>query len=307
MTTGKDKPIKTFATIFSGFGGADIGLIQAGLTPVYAIEYDKKIAEVYRMNFGDHILAKDANDVDWSTLPSPDWLHASPPCTNASQANTYYRGEKSQDIDLAHSISSAIQIQTPTIFTLENVWLYRNFESFQIITRTLDELGYFYMFENVNFYDLGLPQSRRRLILRASRIGMIPFLPEKKKVSWYDALKDVLPYCEKSSLLEWQKKRLKEHDLQFALIPGTLNQYGTHLTIKNKNQPSFTITASKNGNDIRAIANGNVYKLNVQCLAILQSFPNNFVFPDNIHLTRKGIGNAVPPLVMRIIAELFLH
>lgn len=307
MTTCEIKRIKTFATIFSGFGGADIGLIQSGLTPIYAIEYDSEIAAVYRTNLGNHILEKDVNDVNWSSLPSPDWLHASPPCTNASLANIKFRGEKIQDIDFAHSISNAIRIQTPSIFTLENVCLYKNFESFQIIIKTLDELGYFYVFEDINFYNLGLPQDRKRLILRASKMGMFFSFPQNKKVSWHEALKDYLYDCEKSNLFEWQKKRLKEDDLEFALIPGTLNGYATHITVRKKNQPSFTITSSKNTRDIRAIANGNVYKLNIQCLAILQSFPINYVFPENDRLARKGIGNAIPPLVTRIMAELFLN
>jgi DNA (cytosine-5)-methyltransferase 1 len=43
----------TFASLFSGGGGADIGALQAGYTPLWAVEYDATIAEWYTRNLPD--------------------------------------------------------------------------------------------------------------------------------------------------------------------------------------------------------------------------------------------------------------
>ena len=47
-------------SLFSGAGGLDLGLVQAGNTVVWANDVDASAAETYRKNLGDHIVCKDA-------------------------------------------------------------------------------------------------------------------------------------------------------------------------------------------------------------------------------------------------------
>ena len=91
----------TFASLFSGGGGADIGAIQASYTPLWAVEYDTTIAEWHTRNLPDtRMIVAPVQDVDYSTLPRVDWLHASPPCINASSAKSD-GGETDLDIEMA--------------------------------------------------------------------------------------------------------------------------------------------------------------------------------------------------------------
>ena len=168
--------LETFATMFSGGGGADLGLLAAGLRPVWAVERDPRIAAVYAENFGHWPIVADVCAVDYAALPRCDWLHASPECTRASKANRH-AGESPIDLAVGEAVQRALVAMRPLVFTLENVWEYRRFSAFRGICRELERLGYVYDFDHVNAADHGVPQTRKRLILRASRLLLPPLPP----------------------------------------------------------------------------------------------------------------------------------
>lgn len=166
---------KTIATLFTGFGGVEVGAIQAGLRPIWGIEYNPKIAAVANKNLGNHVIVADVCRVDPATLEKPDVLHASPVCKNASVAS---KGEEAEeDRETARAVVRFIDTLRPQVFTLENVYPYRHFQSFKIITGCLSKNGYMWDYENVNAADYGVPQTRRRLILRAVYGRLLPQLP----------------------------------------------------------------------------------------------------------------------------------
>jgi DNA-cytosine methyltransferase len=206
------------ATLFSGGGLVDIGAMQAGWQPVWAIEYDPSISDSYRQNIGDHILTADVCDVDYSQLPSVDWLHASPSCVNASRAKAH-NGETEGDVRCAEAVVRALQAQQPQFFTLENVWTYRNFESFRMILNAVADLGYFYDFNHLNMANYGVPQNRWRLFLIASR-GFLPVLYSSKPTCWLTAVQDLLPELRKSEFPKWQQRKLESNRLAEFVVNG---------------------------------------------------------------------------------------
>ena len=362
-----------FATMFSGFGGADAGLMAAGMTPLWGVEYDAAIADVYRRNIGDHVIVADVRTVDYAALPAVDWLHASPSCVRASVANVDAT-EATEDIEAAQAVVRALQAHRPQVFTLENVWGYRNFAAFRLILDTIGSMGYFYDFEHVNAADLGVPQTRRRLILRATR-GLLPPMPAPVPwVGWYEAIADLLPDLPESKLAPWQIARLPDEVrtmflangkygdalvmaaqdepantitansnqayLKAMLVDGKLGSESTNMTTRDGEAPCFTVTTSHNQRDMRAVLvdGGNttrpattieqsspamtvqawhgrrtshapvavahrIVAMTPRCLARFQSFPDWYELPDKRSLAAKGIGNAVPPLLMQRIAE----
>lgn len=76
----------TFATLFSGGELVGVGMRNAGLVHRWGIELDDAIANVARLN-GFNVLTADILDIDPAGLEPVDALHASPPCTRASNAN----------------------------------------------------------------------------------------------------------------------------------------------------------------------------------------------------------------------------
>lgn len=209
--------MKTFASLFSGFGGADIGAMQAGLTPLWGVEYIPEIAAVANANLGNHIMVADILDLDPATFATVDVLHASPPCPNFSVAKAG-AVETPHDLAMAQKVAAFVTTLRPRVFTLENVWGYRNSQSWAVIRDALYEAGYWLNVEHVNAADFGVPQTRKRMIVRAILGGWVPYLPAPVSwVGWYAAIEDLLPTLPESKLAPWQLARLPD-DLRQSLL-----------------------------------------------------------------------------------------
>lgn len=234
--------LSTFGTLFSGGEGAGIGLQAAGLRHMWGVEYDPAIAAVAQRN-GFAVRVADVRAVDYTTLPAVDWLHASPVCTRASNANPNAT-ESPEDIDTAAAVVRALDAIRPQVFTLENVWGYRDFTAFKTICKALGDHGYFWDFEHVNAADMGVPQTRKRLILRASR-GMLPHLPAPVPwVGWYEAIEDLIPTLPESQLAPWQLARLPE-GIANVLISNAKTEYGNGMA--SAEEPAWSVTSQTAG------------------------------------------------------------
>ena len=234
------------ASFFSGAGFADVGYKAAGFTPVYALEYIPEIAEVYRLNLGDHIVVGDVRDADFSHLKGIDLLHTSPVCTRASTANPNAT-EHSLDIECGEATARGIHQIRPRWFALENVYKYQTFESFKIIVNQLEKEGYKYIIERINCADVGVPQTRKRLILRASLDNQPTPLPLTHKGNWqgwYAAIEDLIPDLPECKLAPWQVSRLPKHLKDNMLLDcknGARTEEKGGPTLRATADPCFTI------------------------------------------------------------------
>lgn len=250
--------VNTFASLFTGGGGADYSARRQGFTHLWGIEYDAKIASVAELN-GFSAIVADICAVDFAALAAPYWLHMSPPCTNASQANAN-AGETPLDMALAHACIRAIEALRPRRISLENVWGYRNFASFQAILAALASAGYSTGFWHLNAADYGIPQTRKRLCLVASLdhtprkplptherrpnlFDMFALLPWN---GWYAAIEDLIPGLPDSAFAPWQLERLPEH-LKTMLFSGN-----SKVSPRQRTDPAMTLMAGRIGTAIRA-------------------------------------------------------
>ena len=76
-------------SLFSGAGGLDLGLIQAGNEIVWANDIDKNAVETYRRNISNHIVLGDIKDIDVTELPDAEVVVGGFPCQGFSQANRF--------------------------------------------------------------------------------------------------------------------------------------------------------------------------------------------------------------------------
>lgn len=249
---------KTEASLFGGGQGAGVGARRAGYRSLWSVEYDQKIADVATAN-GFNMIVADVCAVDYSALQRPYWLHMSPVCTRASNANAKAT-ENDLDISTAKACCRAITMLQPRRISLENVWGYRNFAAFRLICATLKDEGYAFDYWHLNAADYGVPQTRRRLALVASKDHQprrpVPTHYNDKEapismlyrpwVSWYDAIADLIPDLPDSAFAEWQLKLLPA-DLRQSVLVNT----DTKMGICEIEKPCFTLVSSPRIKDIK--------------------------------------------------------
>jgi DNA (cytosine-5)-methyltransferase 1 len=333
--------MRTYGTLFAGGGFTDAGLNMAGFTPRWAIELDPAIAAVHRQNLGDHVTVGDVTLIDPSTLEPVDLLWASPPCQAYSIARDSSLPERA-DKDAGKSVIRFVDALNPKLVVIENV---EGFLGSPVCNWLIEELwahGYWVDAAIYSAADFGVPQSRRRAIIRAKRGAMVPqLLPTRRKhKGWYQAVADLLPRCAEKALAPWQEKLLPEliggsifaevhnckrmastrtvdepattvscasasrpsHTLA-VLLDGSPASNGERLPIRTDRQAGFTVTATQDHRPFKAVTEGRVVQLSTRCLARLQTLPDWYVLPERRSLASKIIGNGVPCLFAKAIAE----
>lgn len=302
---------------FAGFGGVEIILSKCNFDTI-SVEIRDDIAEVNRLN-GGNVITADILDMDPYQYIGYHLYHFSPPCPPFSIASKI-KGERKIDIQLAQKIANFVRIGKPKYITLENVWLYRHSQSWDIIYQSMIKSGYQVKVLHLNSANYGVPQTRKRMIVVASKKHLNdPIHTHRKRdgnilqtsmfeqlpywVGWYEAIEDLIPELPESKFAKWQAKRLKDNNFGTFIVDGQLLN-GKKLIIRTQNNPIFTITASHYKRLIRTrLPHGKVVSMTTRALARFQSFPDWYILPDNKTLATHGIGNAVPPKMYEAILK----
>lgn len=170
--------MNTFADLFCGGGLGARGAVNAGMTPLVAVDLWKIATDTYKANFPSAVAINDriekVNPTDYIVPGTLDLLLASPECTNHSKAkgnatiNDYSR-------DTAFHTVQWVAALRPRWFIIENVVEMRDWHRYQELVDALRSLGYKTSEEKITASDFGAPQSRTRLFL----IGGVCATPPK--------------------------------------------------------------------------------------------------------------------------------
>lgn len=320
--------MKTFADLFTGAGGAATGAALAGMKTIWGVELVDDFAAIARLN-GHPVITADVNEFvyseDYAQLQRPDWLHCSPPCVTASLLNVG-AVETEADRSMAQSIVACLDSQRPDFFSLENVKEYRRYDSYRYIVEALKDKGYKATEAVLNASGFGIPQSRERLFLVASRVkdpglpsnshdtagnGQLPMFGSRV-VGWGEVIRGAAmsaPYKLSARMEEMVPKDFHGQ----ALMSGwqmTTNFRDGGLTIRRPSEPAPTILAKATQPSCRPIIitrlrTGKIFArvLSLEAIAALQSFPDNYDWGLSDATALRTIGNAVPPKLMAKIIE----
>ena len=316
-----DAPIAV--VFFAGGGGIEAGMVQAGIRPVIAVEFDpskpelsRAIAKTHHHNFSEYgckIIQLTVQEVAQSGFlgfpTNPDYLHASPVCANFSQAHTAKAGkggETANDLSAAIAVAEAIRQLQPRAFTLENVPRYQNSQSFSIILSALEQEGYSVTYSVVSMDKFGLPQARRRLVLVASRGFRVALPSGATPCGWYTAIAHLIPTMPDSQLLPKQRQAVEQFLTANEPTPLLIQRVGgrTESKYKPAHLPCNTILRShftdhKGCNRSKFadiwLPDGTVKSLSIEGAAILQGFPDWYEFPNETATAGSIIGYSVPP------------
>ena len=162
------KVLKTI-DLFAGIGGIRLGFEKAGFKTVFANDFDKSCKITYGLNFDNvKLTLEDIKKIKSSDLPDFDFLLAGFPCQAFSIAG-YREGfkDKKGRGNLFFEIARILQDKHPEGFLLENVknlTTHDNGNTFKVIIKTLNKLGYHIKYRVLNSMDYGnVPQSRERV------------------------------------------------------------------------------------------------------------------------------------------------
>jgi len=162
------KPYQTkfsAVSLFSGCGGSDIGLVLAGITPLWAIEINRSACEMYTKLTGySHIVQSDIAKI--TTFPQADILIGCYPCQGYSQGG---RREDTDEINfLYRHFDRALRQIRPLAFIVENVNGMRFSQNCHLLNNQLRRFrsaGYRVTWQVMDAKNFGLAQDRKRLFI----------------------------------------------------------------------------------------------------------------------------------------------
>lgn len=304
--TGK-KNLLNGGSYFSGGGLLEEGL-KGIVNPTIAVEFNQKVAGVYRNNFGEHIVTADVRNVDPASLVKNidgpvAYFHASPVCKNFSKAKQSAE-ELPLDKATAQSTAEFISKVRPKIVTIENVKGYRDSESMKIILDELKKQGYNYDVDVYNAADYGAYTSRERLIVRAVRDWSLPAKPmvmlaDDRPSGWLEAVADIIDTLpeKKGGVAKWMDERLMAMGIDYRNIDKPLYVFGSGYS-KDRIGYAFADelvpTLRTKGGDVIVMPDGRVLKATPRVLARISGMSDEYEMPKTDDLAHTIVGNGIP-------------
>lgn len=151
-----------------------------------------------------------------------------------------------------------------------------------------------------------LPEELRTMLVAQGKYGDDLVMAQQDKPSFTITAKNQDKFGDgiRYAVAPAQTIGANEHGSKAFIVDGkNSGNFGNGPTTLPAESPVFTIQASQAKSMPRAFDGGRVVAMTPRALARFQSFPDSYVLPDSKTLAAKGIGNAVPPLVMQRIYE----
>ena len=186
MPPALDSSPDTVISLFSGAGGLSKGFALAGCKPVAGAEIDRDARATYEANLGIPCLGLDLSAVTPAELRqsmgigrAPFAIVGGPPCQGFSSAGM--RDGADPRNRLIFNYLHIVEELRPRWFLFENVEGLLTANGGQSIFQLAQKflaLGYWIRIEKINFAAVGVPQSRKRVLIVGNRLGLDFRLPE---------------------------------------------------------------------------------------------------------------------------------
>ena len=331
--------------LFCGTGGLSYGMKCRGLRILSGYDIDSTCKFAYETNNEAKFHYKDIRKIcgdDIKKSYSRKSIRVLAGCAPCQPFSSYAHTNKKKDpnkYDLLYEFGRLVKEVEPDIVTMENVPSILTFSLkpvFSDFVKTLQEKGYNVQYQVVFCPDYGIPQTRKRLVLLASRLGSIKLIDKTNTPKNYKTVGDTIRELEPleaggASKMDPLHRCRSLNAINLARIHNT--PYGgswkdwpeelvlqCHRKVSGKSfgsvygrmkweEPSPTITTECTG-----LGNGRFghpeqdRALSIREAALLQTFPISYIFFENesevsLKNASRYIGNAVPPRLGEVIAE----
>lgn len=321
-----------YIDLFSGSGGFSLGFDWAGFENIFSVEYDHEICETYRHNFPNHNLIEcditkleDNKILELVEGKDIDVVIGGPPCQGFSMAGKI--GRQFADDPRNHLFKEfvrVVRLVNPKCFVMENVarlYTRLNGQTRNEIITHFENLGYSVEAKIICASEYGVPQNRYRVLFIGRKtdnfmhqqivfpqkvggnpptikdaIGKYPPLKsgESSDVPNHEAMVHSTQMLEKMSYVKDGGGR---DDIPEDIRPkkGDIRKYIRYDSAK----PSICITG-----DMRKVFHYEQNRaLTVRELAAIQTYPDSYVFLGSKIKQQQMVGNSVPPVLAKAIAE----
>lgn len=161
----------TVGSMFAGIGGICLAFKNNGCNLIWANEIDKYACKTYRLNFGNEYLVEgDIQKISTKDIPKFDILTAGFPCQTFSSVGLL-QGFNDPRGNLFFETARVINAINPKVVFLENVAnliKHDDGKTFEVILKTLEDLGYYVVYKVMNAKEYGnIPQQRNRIYIVA--------------------------------------------------------------------------------------------------------------------------------------------
>lgn len=267
----------TAKSYFSGAGGMDLGLIEAGIDIIEHFEIDKKCCQTLRTNLNGNVNECDISKITVLDQQDADIYVGTFPCTHYSTAADI-KGTRTGD-DLFLHFFRHIALARPEMYIVENV---PGMKKFQVVMEALTKLPEYYVrIECPINANMWLPQERKRLILIGSKK---PFdniqYPEYNRIK----LKDIIDKDADVNIPAYAIARLNGNYRDKPIISNPDNDDLAPTCVAHYAKDVSTRMV-KDGRRIRPYT--------VREYARLQGFPDWYSFAGTDRDAYRQIGNAV--------------
>lgn len=328
------------ADFFSGCGGTSLGFSQAGIEPVLAVDWEPDAAATYRLNFPrTAVVERDVRDLGVEEVGAALRLSGArirlfagcAPCQPFA-GHRHEPASRDGRSFLLLDFLRLIQSLEPELIFVENVAGMRRLSASQgPFAEFVDEISrtHHLAYDTIASADYGVPQTRRRLVLVASRLGPID-LPEPTHGpatghphttvrEWIGGLPRIAAGCDSPELDSHRAMRLSglnlsriratpeggdRRDWPERLWPDChRGGFDGHTDVYGRlwwDKPAPTLTTK-----CISYSNGRFghpdqdRALSAREAALLQTFPVDFQFAGSLTSQARQIGNAVPVALAR--------
>jgi len=332
----------TVLDLFSGCGGMSLGFEHAGFEILLGIDNWNDALVTFKNNhWNSNILCADLASITPSDISTEykkfDIIIGGPPCQGFSIAGK--RNITDTRNELYKSFVGFVDQLKPKAFVMENVPNIVSMGKGLIknnIIHDFASLGYSTVVKILSSSDYGVPQNRRRAIFVGIK-GKNEFDFSKLKKTSVVTSKEAISDLPEYSILdatEHISKPLSEYQM---LMRNSFSKVYNHVTTEHKEKTVKIISMVPDGGNYKDLPrslqstrkvniawtrlNSNSpsftidtghrhhfhYKFNrvptVRESARIQSFPDSFIFSGTKTSQYKQVGNAVPPLLAKVIAE----
>lgn len=304
----------TFIDLFAGIGGFRLAMQSCGGRCVFSSEWDENAKKTYLHNFGEMPFGDITLESTKNCIPDGfDVLCGGFPCQAFSIAG-YRRGFEDTRGTLFFDVAEIIKRKRPKAVYLENVknlCAHDDGKTFDVIKKTLEELGYVVYYKVMNAMEYAnVPQNRERIFIVCFDPKQVPnhvdfSFPEAVKLT--KTIHDCIDETEKSKNLYYTEKMGHFKELKEGITSKeSVYQWRRQYVRENKSHvcPTLTANMGTGGHNVPLIlTDDGIRKLSPKECINFQGYPTKYEFPESISNASKykQAGNSVVvPLIKRV-------